>query len=255
MPLTDIQAHRTFFANLTAEDPHVSAATNLSYALSCLGYADKARERDAEALGEADRLGLAYTQALALGLNFCNWTALTADVTLKRAERVIALSTEHGFPMFQLLATMVRGWCLAALGQPEEGITQLQQGVAIWRSSGAEVGIPFMFTLLADAYGKAGRPEEGLKQLNEASRTMEVRNERIFETEIHRIRGELLTSTGDFAAAEQSFSEALSVAQRQSAKLFELRAAMSMARLWRDQGKRDEARELFAPVYRFYRRV
>ena len=150
------------------------------------------------------------------------------------------------------MATMVRGWCLAALGQPEVGIGQLQQGVSLWRSSGAEVGVPFMLTLLADAYGKAGQPKEGLKQLVEAELSMQIRNERVYETEMHRIRGELLISISDFVAAEHSFGEAPSVARRQSAKLFELRAAMSMARLWRDQGKREEARELLAPVYGWF---
>ena len=248
----DIRAHRTFFATLTAEDTHVAVTTNLSCALSYLGYLDKAHALDAEALGEADQLGLAFTRAYALGLNFCNWTAQTIDGTLQRAERVIALSVEHGFPMFQLLAMMVRGWCLAALGRPEEGIAQLQQSLAMWRSSGAEVGVPFMLTLLADAYGKAGQPEEGLKQLSEASRSMEVRDERVYETEMHRIRGELLISIRDFAAAEHSFGEALAVARGQSAKLFELRAAASLARLWRDQGRPQQARELLAPVYEWF---
>ena len=136
-----------------------------------------------------------------LGLFFCHWTG-DVDQTLQRAEKAIALSTEYGFPMFQLLATMVRGWCLAALGQPEVGIAQLQQGVSLWRSSGAEVGVPFMLTLLADAYGKAGQPEEGLKQLVEAELSMQIRNERVYETELHRTRGELLISIRDFAGAE-----------------------------------------------------
>jgi predicted ATPase len=92
------------------------------------------------------------------------------EQTRQRAEKVLALSMEHGFPMFQLLAMIVRGWCIACLGQPDEGIGQLQQGLTIWRSSGTEVGVPFMFTLLADACGKAGRPEEGLKHLVEAER-------------------------------------------------------------------------------------
>ena len=96
------------------------------------------------------------------------------------------------------------------------------------------------------------RPEEGLKQLTEAARSMEIRNERVYETELHRIRGELLISVRDFAGAKDSFREAIAVAQRQSAKLFELRAAMSMARLWRDQGKRKEARDLLAPVYGWF---
>ena len=81
---------------------------------------------------------------------------------------------------------------------------------------------------------------------------MQIRNERVYETELHRMRGELLMSIRDFAGAEASFREAIAVAQRQSAKLFELRSAMSMARLWRDQGKRDEARELLAPVYGWF---
>jgi predicted ATPase len=177
-----------------------------------------------------------------LGLFFCHWIGQDVDQLLQRADKTIELSIEHGFPMFQLLAMMVRGWCLAALGQPEVGIAQLQQGVALWRSSGAEVGVPFMLTLLADAYGKAGKPEEGLKQLVEAALSMQIRNERVYETELHRTRGELLISILDFAGAEDSFREAIEVAQRQCAKLFELRSAMSMARLWRDQGKREQAR-------------
>jgi predicted ATPase len=81
---------------------------------------------------------------------------------------------------------------------------------------------------------------------------MQIRNERVYETELHRMRGELLMSIGDLAGAEASFHEAIAVAQRQSAKLFELRSAISMARLWRDQGKREEARELLAPVYGWF---
>jgi predicted ATPase len=109
-----------------------------------------------------------------------------------------------------------------------------------------------MLTLLSDAYSKAGQPEEGLKQLVEAEVSMQIRNERVYETELHRVRGELLISVRDFAGAEDSLREAISVAQRQSAKLFELRAAMSLARLWRGQGKQDEARDLLAPVYGWF---
>ena len=220
--------------------------------LSYLGYHDRARARDVEALAEALALAHPFSHTYALGLFFCHWTGEDVDQTLHRAETVIALSTEYGFSMFQLLATMVRGWCLAVLGQPEVGIAQLHQGVSLWRSSGAEVGIPFMLTLLADAYGKAGQPEEGLKQLVEAELSMQIRNERVYETELHRIRGELLMSVRDFAGAENSFREAIAVARRKSAKLFELRAAARLAGLWRDQGKRDKARELLAPVYGWF---
>jgi predicted ATPase len=171
---------------------------------------------------------------------------------LQRAETVLALATEHGFPMFQVLASVVRGWCVASLGKPDEGIKQLQECVMQWRSFGAEVGIPLFLTFLADAYGKAGRSEEGLKQIAEAARSIEVRRERVYEAEMHRIQGELFRSMKKVSAAEASFREAITVARRQSAKLFELRSAMSMARLWCDQGKREEDRELLAPVYGWF---
>ena len=201
---------------------------------------------------EANRLGRAFDRVYALGLFFCNWTVQPIEDTLRRAEAVSAIAVEHGFPMFQVLGTVVRGWCAASLGQPEEGITQLQQCVKLWRSFGAEVGVTLFLTFLADAYGKAGQPEEGLKQIAEAARSLELRNERVYEAEMHRIRGELFRSMQKASPAEASFRKGLAVARRQSAKLFELRTAMSMARLWRDQGKRDEARELLAPVYGWF---
>jgi predicted ATPase len=99
---------------------------------------------------------------------------------------------------------------------------------------------------------EAGRPEEGLKQIAEAARSIEVRNERVYEAEKHRIEGELFRSMGKITAAENSFKKGLAVARCQSAKLFELRSATIMARLWCEQGKRDEARELLAPVYGWF---
>jgi tetratricopeptide (TPR) repeat protein len=159
-------------------DPRVSVLTNLSSTLSYLGYSDQARERDLEALVEAKNFGHAFQRASALVLFFCNYTLQPIEDTLQRAETVLALATEHGFPMFQVLASVVRGWCVASLGKPDEGIKQLQECVMQWRSFGAEVGIPLFLTFLADAYGKAGRPEEGLKQIAEAARSIEVRRER-----------------------------------------------------------------------------
>ena len=235
-----------------AMDPRVATLTNLSSALSYLGYADQARARDLEALVEADNFGHAFQRASALVLFFCNWTLQPVEDTLRRAETVLGIATEHGFPMFEVLATVVRGWCVACLGQPDEGIAQLQHCVTLWRSFGAEVGVPLFLTFLADAYGKAGRPEEGLKQIAEAARSIEVRNERVYESEMHRIQGELFRTMQEISAAEVSFRQGIAVARRQNAKLFELRSVMSMAGLWRDQGKRDEARDLLAPVYGWF---
>ena len=106
--------------------------------------------------------------------------------------------------------------------------------------------------VLAQLYGKAGQPEEGLNRLVEAAKFVETTQERWAEAEMHRLRGTLLLSMSKHAEAENSYRQALSVAQQQSAKFWELRAAMSMARLWRDQGKREEARELLAPVFAWF---
>src|SRR5262249_38415840 len=107
-------------------------------------------------------------------------------------------------------------------------------------------------TLLADAYGKAHQPKQGLTQLSEAERIIEITEERWGEAEMHRVRGDLLIAMEDFDAAEASFRRAATVAQHQSAKLFELRASTSLARLWCDQGRDAEARDLLAPVYGWF---
>jgi predicted ATPase len=106
--------------------------------------------------------------------------------------------------------------------------------------------------MLAGALGNAGRPTEGLNQLNEAVRQIEATKERWSESDVHRVRGELLIAVGDAVVAEKSLYQAIGVARRQSAKLFELRAAASLARLWRDQDKRTEARDLLAPIYNWF---
>ena len=109
-----------------------------------------------------------------------------------------------------------------------------------------------MLTMLAESHARLGQPVEGLNCLVEAAQIIEATDERRDEAELHRVRGDLLNATSDHAAAEQSYQQALTVARRQSAKLWELRAATSLARLWCDQGKRGEARELLAPVYGWF---
>jgi predicted ATPase len=137
------------------------------------------------------------------------------------------------------------------LGQSEKGITQLTRGLAAYRAQGP-LSVPLVLTLLADAYREVQQPQNGLRQLVEAISVTDRTQSRCYEAEMHRVRGELFLAMHDDGAAEASFREAISVAQHQSAKTWELRAAMSMARLWRDQGKRDEARVLLAPVYGWF---
>ena len=145
-----------------------------------------------------------------------------------------------------------RGSSLTALGQAREGLALITQGLSMHRATGAVLLTPVMLRRLAEAHAEFGQPVAGLDCLAEAEQIIETTDERWDEAELHRVRGDLLKATGDEAAAEQSYQQALVVAKRQSAKLFELRAATGLARLWRDQGKITEARDLLAPVYNWF---
>ena len=138
------------------------------------------------------------------------------------------------------------------MGQAAEGIPSLLEGIAICRSMGAKLTMPTNLMMLAETHGIAAQPEEGLARLAEAAELVETTQERWGEAELHRLRGTLLQSLSEYAAAEDSYYRALAVARRQSAKFWELRAAISLARLWRDQGKLIEARDLLAPVYGWF---
>jgi len=138
---------------------------------------------------------------------------------------------------------------LAASGQPAQGIPLLTAGLEHQRALGSTRYIPHGLTMLADAYRVGGVPELGLAQISEAEQLAEATQVKWVLAETLRLRGDLLAQTGDHTAAEASYREALALAQQQSAKLWELRAATSLARLWGERGRRGEARELLAPLY------
>ncbi len=245
-------AHHSEYAGLTVDDPHVILLTYLGWTLLCLGYPDQARSKREAALGEARRLSRSFTLAHALS------RAIHADVivdgpsgTLLHADELASLTERQSIDYFSAEAKIVQGWCLTMLEQHEKGITQLTRGMTTSRTQGL-LNLPMFMTLLAEAYGKVQQPQDGLRQLVEAFSVIEQTQGRYYEAEMQRVRGELYLSIHDDGAAEASFRKAINIAQHQSAKTWELRAAMSMARLWRDQGKRDEARELLAPVYGWF---
>ena len=129
----------------------------------------------------------------------------------------------------------------------------MRQGLAGWRAIGAEFARPYCLAMLAEAYAQNGQAEEGLAVVAEALAAVETTGERFYEAELHRLRGELLLpSPSQRTAAAACFQQALDIARRQQAKSWELRAAMSLARLWQQQGKRDVARELLAPIYGWF---
>jgi tetratricopeptide (TPR) repeat protein len=249
----DDPANRAVYAEITMADPHDQLLRFLALTLTCLGYMDQGRARLNEVLRDARQRGHVYTLAFAL-----TWAAWIDSATRppheaqRHADEALALSTEQGFPAFLAHGIVFRGWALSALGQSQEGLALITKGLSMYRATGAVVFTPSMLTSAAEAYARLGQPVEGLNCLAEAAQIIESTDERMEEAELYRVRGDLLNATGDRAAAEQSYRQSLVVAQRQSAKLFELRASTGLARLWRDQGKRTKARNLLAPIYGWF---
>jgi predicted ATPase len=134
------------------------------------------------------------------------------------------------------------------------GIAQMRQGLAAYLATGAELGRPRQLAMLAEAYGRVGQTAEGLAILAEALTTVHKTGERSYEAELYRLKGELLLQqpAGSGDEAETCFRQALDVARRQQAKSWELRAAMSLSRLWQQQGKQDEAYDLLMPIYGWF---
>jgi predicted ATPase len=170
----------------------------------------------------------------------------------RRGELRAELATEHGFPHWSAQGAIYRGWVKVKNGNVTEGMSLLRSGSTAYRDGGAELLVPHYIAVLAAAYEITGRAEEGLALLDNALRTVERTKERWFAAELNRQKGQLLWRRGNPEAAEEFYRTALSIAEEQEAKLWELRAAASLARLWRDQGKRDEARDLLAPVYGWF---
>jgi predicted ATPase len=249
------QQHRSH-AFLYGYDSGVHCLSFASWALWYLGYPDQALRRIHEALTLAQELSHPFSLAFALA--FAAWLhqlRREEQAAQERAAAAIALSTDQGFPFWVAWGTILRGSALAEQGQRAEAIAQMRQGIAAWRATGAELQRPYYLALLAEAYGKAGQAEEGLSVLAEALTAVHKTGERQYEAELYRLKGELLLKQDgpDEQEAESCLRQAVAVARQQRAKSLELRAALSLSRLWQRQGKRVEARELLAPIYGWFR--
>ena len=168
------------------------------------------------------------------------------------AGQLATVATERGFVLWRATATMFRGWVSVSNGEVIEGIALLRSGSAAYRATGAEAWVPYQIALLARACEIAGQIEEGVDLLDNALQIVERTGERWLEAELYRHKGQLLLRQGNSKAAEELYRKALSIAVEQEAKLWELRAAASLARLRRNQGRRLEARDLLTPVYRWF---
>jgi predicted ATPase len=219
-----------------------------------LGFQDQALRRDHQALALARELSHPYTLGYAMFVSDFLSQLHGRPVDQSRAEALMTLSREQEFPLWFGGGQIYHGAALVAQGQTAVEIAEIQEGLAIWRATGAEVMRPYFLSLLAEAYAKDGHAAEGMTVLAEALAIAEKQGERWFEAELHRLKGEALLAypERDQVGVEACFHRAIGVARQQGAKLWELRACTSLARLWRDQGERQQAHDLLAPVYGWF---
>jgi len=247
--------HHSFHAFVYGQDPGVACKTFVALSIWVLGYPDQALQSIHKALTLAQELNHPFSRAFAL-----NWAATIhqyrreAQAVRERAETVIALSTEQAFPFWLAFGTILQGWALAVQAERKEGIAQIHQGLTAYRATGSELHRPYFLSLLSEAYEKVGQLEEGLSVLGEALAIVENTGERNWEAELYRHKGKiLLMQQGQKAEeAEECFQKALDIARRQQAKSLELRAAMSLSRLWQQQGKKEEAHKILAEIYAWF---
>ena len=236
---------------LTSVDTHVALLGYLAPALACCGQLDQALSVCDKAVAEARDTSHAPTLAHMLWCAWWSeWCAHSDPSTLlQHADELVTLSTNRELGFWHTIGLACRGWCLVMLGQGDRGISEMTAGVSKLRATLFE---PIVVTMFADAFRILGQTGAGLAHLMEAERQAEATRVRCCQCQTFRLRGVLLTLMGDRVAAESSFRDAISLAQRQGAKFFELRAALDLARLWRDQGKVQQARKLLAPVYGWF---
>jgi predicted ATPase len=238
-----------------AIDSRVMCLSWLSHVLALLGHPDRAAARADEALAQARELAHPHTTAAALAWN-CIFHQLLRDWPSARAqaEAVMVLATEQGFPLYLASGTVMRGWALVDGGRAEDGVAEIRKGLARYAAIGAEMWQPYILGLLAEALGRAGQAAVGLGIAADALNGSHRLGARWIEAELHRLRGELLLAQPEPEqhAAEACFRQAIDVAREQAAKLWELRAATSLARLRCRQDRRSEARDVLAPIHGWF---
>jgi predicted ATPase len=207
------------------------------------------------ALSDAREFAQAATLMNALAITTCisilcrNYTAANAQI-----DELFTMAQEKGTTYWEAFGTWLRGWLFAVTGKAAESVLMLTSGIQAWRSTGATLFTPTQLSCLASAHAQLGQFDEAWRCIVDATSTVDASKEKWFEAEVYRTAGEIALKSPqpDEAKAEAHFERALAVSRKQQAKSWELRAAMSMARLSRDQGKTQQARGLLAPVYSWF---
>jgi class 3 adenylate cyclase/tetratricopeptide (TPR) repeat protein len=245
LSLYDTRQQSLYASIYATTDPLIFFQSYLSLALVCCGHLERGRSLCDAALAYARGLSHAHSLGFALHWTWVAYRCARSEPTalLSQADELITLSEGRSFVMWRALGLAFRGWCLAALGQPEQGIPLISAGLVEVRASGT-LHVPHVLTLCADAHRMAGQADVALAYVDEAERFAETNQSKWLQAETLRLRGDLMLIVGDSAGAEASFLSANALAQRQGAKLFQLRATTSLLGMWRDQGRHAEAEEL-----------
>jgi class 3 adenylate cyclase/tetratricopeptide (TPR) repeat protein len=252
LALYDPISHRSL-THQVGINPCVSLHGFLGNVLYCLGFSDQALAQINAAIAEARRLAHAPTLAASLAFGAHAHLRLGDHATSgELAGQLIAVAIELGFPHWRAQGMICRGWAEIKNGDVTKGISLLRSGLAAYRATGAEQWMSEYTPLLATACEINGQIEEALTLLDQALQTVQRTGERWFEAELNRHKGRLLLRLGHTEAAEELYCQALGIAREQEAKLWELRAAVSLAQLRRNQDRRAEARDLLAPVYGWF---
>ncbi len=238
-------------------DRGVACLSHLALTLWLLGYPDQALARSRQAIELAERLSHPYSLAFALFLSgWLHQYRREANLAHTQTTAAVALSREQGFALLEAVSTIMGGWALTALGQSHNGIGQIFEGLKLYSLTGGELGRLHFLALLAEAHAGVGQVEEGLAVLEGALKVMQQRDERFYEAELYRLKGELLSlaeldGREDLVdgAPETFFKKAIQVARQQQARSLELRAAVSLGKLWQRQGRIGEAHRLLHESY------
>jgi predicted ATPase/class 3 adenylate cyclase len=270
--LHDPQQHASYISRY-GENAGVSCRGHLARVLWYLGYPDQAVRRIQEALTLAQELAHPFNRTFAACFAAILYQCRREGrLARESAEVALTLASEQGFAFFSALATILHGWAFAVQGQSEEGLIQIRQGQAAWQATGAKHERPYWLGLFADVCRQGGQEEEGLAALTEALEMVAASGDCEYEADLYRLKGELTLqqfhvpgSTFQVenphsalripqleAEAEECFWKAIEVARQQEAKSLELRATVSLARLWQQQGKREEARQMLAEIYGWF---
>jgi predicted ATPase len=252
--LYDPVEHRQL-AQRFSQDPRVVTLVYRSWALWALGYPEAAISSADQALSAARETGLAgllmQIMSITAGIHvMCG----NYEIAKTQSDELIALAEEKGSIFWKAAGMIGRAILLANSGRASDAVAICTSVIAAYRSTGARVFLPPWLSHMARACAELGQFDEAWSYIREAATIVEKTKERMGEADVHRIAGEiaLMSLEPDAAKAEACFERALAVARQQQAKSWELRAAMSMARLWQDQGKPYQARELLAPIYDWF---